>query len=53
MVEEAIKSQKKGEEENSSINNVTPLGSLTLVGSLIAIHIYDYLKNRESSEAEA
>ena len=35
------------------INTFSPLGSLTLLGSLIAIHVYDYLKTRESKEAEA
>ena len=38
---------------NQEIASLTPLGSLTLIGSLIALHVHDYLKDRESKEIEA
>lgn len=50
---EAEKLQKKELEEFPSTNAFTPLGSLTLLGSLIVIHIHDYLKAHESKETEA
>ena len=54
-MEETIQTHKKGEDERNftDINAFTPLGSLTLLGSLIAIHVCDYLKARETKEVEA
>ena len=54
MVEEEAEKLQKNELENFiNINSFTSLGSLTLIGSLIAIHVHDYLKARESKQAEA
>lgn len=54
-MEDENKIEKDNCEEVVSTNFISyhPLGSLTLLGSIIAIQVHDYLKSRESKEVEA